>query len=127
MTIWFGHGDAESPRRLVVEDVLRARHLDLQVMVAGAQGADLVEAALDGPVTDFRRIGAGKATLFLGPLQVLRPAIAVSKTPAGALLRNGAEFVMSELDEAVAADAGREPGERDGPRECAGVAGPPPG
>ena len=70
-----GDTDAEGPGEMRVEDVFRPGHLDLQVMVARAQGADLLVAPLHRPVADLAAVGAGDAAALLGRQQILRQAV----------------------------------------------------
>ena len=55
-------------------------------MIPAAEGADLVVAALDRAVADFRCVGACDATVLLGEFEVFLPAEIVFDTPARALL-----------------------------------------
>ena len=102
-----GDRDAEGPGGRRVEDVLRPGHLDLAVVVAGAEGADLVVAALDGLVAAGVGIGPREAAPLLGQLQVLRQRVAVLHAPARAVLDHPAEFAARTADETAAADPGR--------------------
>src|SRR5437879_12014559 len=90
--IW--HGDAKALRQGVVHDVLAACHLDLQIVVARAQGADLVEAALDGSVADLRGVGADNAAGLFGALQVLLPAITDRDAPARSFCGTAADILV---------------------------------
>ena len=78
-------------------------------MIAGAEGADLVETSFDGFFAYGGSISAGETAPLLGQFQVLRPGIAVSQAPAGAHLCHSAKLVAGELDESGTADTGGNP------------------
>ncbi len=62
-------GDAEGRGRLAVEDLVD--HLDLEEMVAGAQAADLRQAALQGLLADRVGVGARHRAALLGVGEIL--------------------------------------------------------
>ena len=103
-----------------------AGHLDLQVVVAGAEGADLVVAALDGLLADLGGIGAGEAAALLGQLQVLLPAVALAPRTSGApcstTWRNSS---CESLTKPGAADPGRDALEEPVDQLAGGAASPP--
>ena len=72
-----GAVDAEHARHALVVDGARSHHLDLEVVVAGAERAELLHPALAGrcALTCFG-IGAGQAAAALDVRQVLGPAVA---------------------------------------------------
>ena len=104
--------DAQSFGQRLVEDVLFPGHLDLQVVVPGAEGSDLVDAALHRPLAHPGGVGPGHAAALLGPLEVLGQRVAALQAPAHALLAQGPELAGSQLDEALAADSRRDGGEQ---------------
>src|SRR4030095_12860043 len=61
--VW--NGDPEFLRDLLGAHVPCPRDLHLQIMIAAAEGTDLVVAALDCTVADLRCIGACNATVLL--------------------------------------------------------------
>ena len=63
--------------RLLVEDVIDDLHLE--EVVAGAQRAALVRAALEGAVADGIRVGAVEPALGLGVLDVARGGQAAAR------------------------------------------------
>src|SRR5580765_3226605 len=77
--------DPEFFRELLVAHVLRARDLHLQVMVPAAECADLVVAALNCALADFRCIGACDTTVLLGKLEIFLPAQSALDAPSCAL------------------------------------------
>src|SRR6478609_2669208 len=98
--------DAEFFRELLVAHVLRPRHLHLQIMIAAAEGADLVVAALDCALADFRCVGACDATALLRKLEIFLPAQIALDAPTRALFHQVSKFVMREFEESVSANAG---------------------
>src|SRR5215475_3053207 len=78
--------DSEFFREPIVAHVLWSGDLHFQIMIAAAERADLIVAALDRSLADFRCIGACDATVLLGKLQVLLPAQIALDAPARALL-----------------------------------------
>src|SRR5205085_9078930 len=104
-----GNGHAKGPGQIRIEDVLRAGDLDLQVVIARAERAELVAAAVDGPIADQSGVRPADAAVLLGNLQVFLPAEIVLQAPAGALLGHSAELLRRRLHEACTADAGGHP------------------
>ena len=86
--------DSEFLRELFVAHVLWPRDLHLQVMIPAAERADLVVAALDCALADFRCIGACDATVLLGNFKIFLPALIALDAPARALLHQVSKFVM---------------------------------
>ena len=82
--------------------------LDLQVVVAGAQGAHLVTLAALGLVGDLLGIGPGHAPLLLDAAQVLWPAVATTHRPARPAGEHGVHLPVVEADGAGAAQAHRD-------------------
>jgi hypothetical protein len=74
-------GQPERLRRRAVEDLLHRLHL--QEVVPGAQAADLVQAAVDGPATDLGRVGTADNAVVLAPVQVTLAAVAVRHRVGG--------------------------------------------
>ena len=107
ITTWFGTVMPESRGERGVEDVLGPRDLDLAVVVARAEGADLVAAALDRRALTAVGVGAGEAAALLGQLQVLGASRSRARRHQRAPCSSDlAEFVVAQLHEAAAADAG---------------------
>src|SRR6266487_4525899 len=79
-------------RELFVAHVLWPRDLHFQIMVAAAEGTDLVVPSIDCTLADFRGVGACDATVLLGNFKVVLPAIAALNTPARAVLDQVAKF-----------------------------------
>src|SRR3989337_90817 len=101
--------NAETFRQLRVEHVFRSRHLDLQIVITGAERADLFVAALHRFGADLRGVGPTDATLLLRSLEILWPAIAVVDAPAGSLFDQVAKFFLGDFDEAGPSHARRHP------------------
>src|SRR5207244_13324237 len=76
---------SEFCRDFFVAHVFQPRDLHFQIMIAAAQGAYLIVAALHSAIANLRRVGAGDVTILLGKLEVLRPAVIVVDAPARAL------------------------------------------
>ena len=74
--------DSKFFRELFVAHVLWPRDLHFQIMVAAAEGTDLVVPSIDCTLADFRGVGACDATVLLGNFKVVLPAIAALNTPA---------------------------------------------
>ena len=74
------------PGQLLVEDVFRPGHLDLQVVVSGTQGADLLVPPLHGLLADLGGVRARHAAVLLGPLQILLQRVSLLQAPAHPLL-----------------------------------------
>ena len=62
-----------------------AHHLDLEVVVARAEGAELLQAALEGAIADVLGVCPRQAAAPFRALEVLGPPVPVPDTPAGAL------------------------------------------
>jgi len=97
--------DAERAGCGRVVDAALAHDLNLEVVVARAERAELLDAARDGARADVGRIGARQASLAFHPLEVLRPAVAMRHAPAGALDHDAAEGLLGEAHEALGAHA----------------------
>ena len=76
---------SEFCRQLLVAHVFRSRDLHFQVMIAAAQRAYLIVAALHRPITNLRCVRTGDATILLGKFEVFRPPVIVFDAPAPAL------------------------------------------
>src|SRR4029077_6706876 len=86
--------DPEFLRELLVTHVLWPRDLHLQIMIPPAERADLVVAALNCALADFRCIGTCDATVLLGKLQIFLPPQIAPDTPTRTLLHQVSKFVM---------------------------------
>ena len=87
--------------------------LDLEVVVAGAQGPHLLALAPAGVVRDRSRVGVGSAATLLDALKIARPAVALLQGPPGAARQHGGHAGLVERDLAGGADA-----DRDGAKQC---------
>ena len=76
-------------------------------MIAAAERADLVVAALNCAVADLRCIGACDATVLLGNLEIFLPAQIALDAPARSLFHQVSKFVMRQFEESMSANAGR--------------------
>src|SRR4030095_12958938 len=74
--------DVEGTRRLAVVHALGMDHLDLQVVVARAERAQLVHAARAGSRAHVRGIRAVEAASSLAAVQIRRPAEPMGHAPA---------------------------------------------
>ena len=79
-------------RELLVAHVLRPRDLHFQIMIAAAERADLVVAALNCALADFRCVGAGDAAVLLGKFKILLPAEPRARRTSARLARPGLEI-----------------------------------
>ena len=70
-------GQSHCRGRLPIEDTFVERTLHFQVVIAGSQGAELVDAAFNRIVRDVRRVGAVEAAAFLDAIQILFPPVAL--------------------------------------------------
>src|SRR5580765_4906100 len=86
--------DSEFLRELLVTHVFRPRDLYLQIMIPAAQRADLVVAALNCALADFRCVGACDATILLGKLEIFLPAQIALDAPTRTLLHQVSKFAM---------------------------------
>src|SRR5438874_10495254 len=66
--------DPEFFREFLVAHVLWPHDLHFEVMIPAAERADLIVAALDCALADFRCIGARDATVLLRKLEIFLPA-----------------------------------------------------
>ena len=71
--------DAHACRGVAVEDFVH--HLDLAVVVARAERAELRQAALLGALADLGRVGVEHAAELFAVLLVLGPCVAFAHTP----------------------------------------------
>ena len=101
-----GEDDAEGSRGFRVEDVFGPGDLDLQVVVPRPQGADLSVPPVDRFLAHPRGVGAAKASLLLGALQVLLPPVPALHRPPGPLFHGVAELVPGDPDGSLGAHAG---------------------
>src|SRR5208337_2571155 len=101
-----GNAQSESLRQFGVEDIFTPAHLDFQIMVAGAQSADLFVPSLDCLLAYLGGVRAAYLAKFFRTLQVLLPAIPVLNAPPGALFDHGPELVMREFYGSAAAHPG---------------------
>src|SRR5512147_798680 len=86
-----------------MNDVLRLDPLDLQIVVSGAEGPDLVVTAFDGPLGYPGSIGPAGPAAQLGTFQILLPSITFPDRPLRALDRNaGTELLAGNVHEAPA-------------------------
>src|SRR5215475_6867899 len=65
--------DSEFLRELLVAHVLWPRDLHLQVMIPAAECADLIVAALDCALADFRCVRACDTAILFRKLQIFLP------------------------------------------------------
>src|SRR5438046_9960316 len=98
------NGDAEFFRELLVAHVLRPGHLHFQVMIAAAECADLVVAALNCALADFRCIGTRDATVLLGKLEIFLPAQIALDAPTRAMLHLVSKVVRRSFEESFSAN-----------------------
>ena len=103
--------DAKRPGHGGVVHTFGRHHLDLEVVVPRAQGAELLAPAGHGPGAHLCRIGSGQTTAALGGLEILRPPVAMPHAPATALTHHVREVGIAEPHEAPRADSGRHRGE----------------
>src|SRR5439155_22578606 len=99
--------DPEPGREVGIGDTLGTRHLDLQIVVARAERAELISAALERARAHPRDVGTGEAAALLRPVEVLLGGEAAAATPARALLEHVGELRLAELHEPLGPDAGR--------------------
>ena len=88
------NGDPEFFRELPVAHVLWPGDLHFQIMIPATECTDLIVAALDRAVADFRCVGARDTTVLLGEFEVFLPAEIVFDTPARALLHEIPKLAM---------------------------------
>src|SRR4029077_4667823 len=86
--------DTEFFGELLVAQILWTRDLHFQIMISAAEGTDLVIAALDCALADFRCIGACDATVLLSKLEIFLPAHIAFDAPSCALFHQVSKFVM---------------------------------
>ena len=91
-----------------IVDPFVGEHLYFQVVVAGSQGAELVDAAFDGVVRHMGGVCALQTTAFLDAFEVLLPAISFGDAPAGSLPHNVAKVMPGKIHEAARSDTGRD-------------------
>jgi hypothetical protein len=103
--------DPERARHASVVDAVGRHHLHFQIMVAGAQRAELVQAPRHRPGADGLRIGARKAPAALGEGEILGPAVAALDAPPGPLEHHVAKRLGRQVDEPTGPDARRHGGE----------------
>src|SRR2546426_169561 len=96
-----------SRTRCGIGDTLGTRHLDFQIVVARAERAELISAALERARAHPRDVGTGEAAALLRPVEVLLGREAAAAAPARALLEHIAELRLAELHEPLGPDAGR--------------------
>lgn len=96
---------AEGSRRPFVEDVLD--HVELEEVVAGAEGAQLREAPLPRLVADLGRVGLRHAAVLLRRIQVLLPAVSVLHGPLRAVEEDLVQLLVSDPREALGPESGR--------------------
>ena len=101
------NGDPEFFCKLFVAHVLRSRDLHLEIMITAAEGADLIVAALNRAVADFRCVRASDATVLLGEFEVFLPAEIVFNTPARALLHQIPKIAVRKFQKSMSANARR--------------------
>ena len=89
--------DPERRGGVGVGEVLAPRNLYLEVVVAGAERADLLIAAFYRTLRDQLGVGARHAAALLGKLGVLRNAVAAIDTPRRALGDELAKLIAREL------------------------------
>src|SRR5262249_53418615 len=90
-----------------IEDAVWSYNLNLEVMVPRAERANLLAAALQGPCADLVSVRSRHRAALLRPFQVLGPPIPVLDAPTGAVLGDGAELTIAELQKAARPDARR--------------------
>src|SRR5690606_10502028 len=93
--------EAESLADRVVVDLVDVA--DLDEVVARADGAQLVAAALDGALADVVRFGAGQGAAGLDVVEVARGAVALFDCPGCAALEHSLDLGGAELEGLVAA------------------------
>src|SRR5207237_3651009 len=97
--------DSKFLGKLLVAHVFWPRDLNFQVMIAAAQGADLVVAPIHRALADLRSVGAGDATVLLGNIEVILPAVTALNAPECALFEKGAKTPMRQFKKSVTADS----------------------
>src|ERR1043165_7144959 len=75
-----------------IEDAVVRHHLHFKVMVAGSQGAELVDAPPPCLIGDDTGVGRFDAAAFFDPVEVPMPAIALLHAPPRALPHDGLEI-----------------------------------
>ena len=83
--------------------------LDLQVVVARAEGAHLFALAFLGPIRNLLGPGSCHATVFLDAREILFCAVALFDCPFGAAAKHGVHFFRVQTQLARAADSGGNP------------------
>ena len=86
--------------------------LHFEEVVAGAEGAALVAAALHGPVAHVIRLGAAQAAAGLGVFEVAWGGPAAGGQVGHALGQQAAEFLAAEQIRPAGAHAGRDAAEQ---------------
>ena len=76
-------------------------------MITAAERADLVVAALNRAVADFRCVRACDATVLLDKLEIFLPAEIVFDAPARALLHQIPKLAVRKFEKSVSANARR--------------------
>ncbi len=98
-------GQAEARRGRGIEDLVH--HADLREVVAGAERAELGDAALARSIRERPGVGAGQATAGFRELEVFRLAVTVPDRPRGAVAQHLVEVARGQPgDRALAAHAG---------------------
>ena len=85
--------DSEFLGKLLVAHVFWTRDLNFQIMIAAAQGADLVVAPIHRALADLRNVGAGNTTVLLGNIEVILPAVVTFDAPARPLFDKVAKIL----------------------------------
>ena len=91
------NGDPEFFRELPVAHVLWPGDLHFQIMIPATECTDLIVAALDRAVADFRCVGARDATVLLRKLEVFLPAHIALDTPGRALFHQVSKLVVRKF------------------------------
>src|SRR4029453_3668576 len=97
--------DPELRRELFVAHVFRPRDLHFEIVITGAKRADLVVAAINRAVADFRCVCTRDAAILLGDFEVFVPAVTVLDAPARPLLNDFAKGGRRDVQETVTANA----------------------
>ena len=66
--------DSKFCGKLLITHVFGPNDLHFEIMVAAAERADLIVAAIDCALADFPRVSAGDTAVFLGKFEVFLPA-----------------------------------------------------
>src|ERR1043166_3475405 len=99
--------DPEFFGELLIAYVLWPRDLHLEIMVPAAERSDLVVAALNCALADFRCIGVCDTTVLLRKLKIFLPAQIALDAPARTFLHQLPKLVVRKFEEPVSANAGR--------------------